>query len=152
VEMSMAFQRPAIESDACPGCRANPRLLQDGPRRFNEDQNIECNVCGLTYRRMTTRRARLPRFWGIEGPTQTYPEETNGTKPLEAFPAPSTALVRKSESNLIIPDDDILSFRRVVILRRKAEHSHGLDPIDVERNILYMTFEILLEPSVSNNS
>lgn len=119
VEMSMAFQRPAIEGDACPGCKANSRLLQTGSGPFDEDQNIVCDVCGLTYCRMTKRRAWMPRLCEDEGPAQTYGGEINGTKPPWALLAHGG----KAESNSTNPDEDILSFRRVVIVHRKRNHS-----------------------------
>lgn len=150
--MSMTFQRPAIKSDACPGCKANPRLLQTGSGPFDEDQNTECNVCGLTYRRTTKRRARLPRLWEVEGPTQTYAGEIDGTKSPSALSGPFPAHVGMSESNLINPDDDILSFRRVVIVHTKTKHGNTLDPI-VERYIVERAFDVLLElVTVSNDS
>lgn len=153
VEMSMAFQRPAIESDACPGCKANPRLLQTGPGPFDEDENVECDVCGLTYRRITKPMAWLPRWREFEGPTQTYAREATGTKSPSALSGPYPANVGMSESNLINPDDDILSFRRVVIVRRKTKHNHRLDPIMTERYIVDRAFEILLDMvDVSNDS
>lgn len=98
------------------------------------------------------RRARLPRLWEVEGPTQTYAGEIDGTKSPSALSGSYPAHVGMSESNLINPDDDILSFRRVVIVHTKTRHNNTLDPI-VERHIVERAINVLLDMvKVSNDS
>ncbi|MCJ1249967.1 hypothetical protein MMC30_007193 [Trapelia coarctata] len=145
VEMSIAFQRPTIGNDACPGCKVTPSLLQPGPEHLDEEQDIECNVCGLTYRRTTNRRMKLPRLWGLDDTPGFFERAVQNNGYARALPAsglPDLARVAKPDRNPINPDGIVLSFRRVVIVGRSTtKYSQLLEPIELKKEILQLSME-----------